>query len=346
MADQGFQDKTEQATPRKKEQAREKGQVARNKDITSMAVMGGILMIFYLGGESFINNLSEMTGEILSMQHGNNPLHVSRVAIIRGVQIITPFFLMSVVLATLSTVAQGGFVYKPLKIELSKLSPNEGLKKIFSMKGITEFIKSLLKFLAGGWVVYFILRKDLDVLPMLTAMEVHELIRVSGKLIMEAFTIAFLLFLAVAFVSYALEKWQFERSLRMTKQEVKDESKESEGDPLVKSRIKSLQREMARKRMMQEVPTATVVITNPTHLAIAIKYEDKEMFAPRIVAKGAGVVAEKIREIARKHNVPIVEDKPLARSLFKLELNSFVPESLYIAVAKILAYIYKLKGKA
>jgi len=346
MEQSGPQDKTEQATQRKKEQAREKGQVPRNKDLTSMAVMGGILLIFNLGGANFFNSLSEMTGGILSMQYGSDPLHVSKIAIIKGVQIVAPFFLVSVVMATVVTVAQGGFVYKPIKFEISKLNPIEGSKKIFSMKGIVEFLKSLLKFLVGGWVVYFILRKDLDVLPMLSAMEINELIKVSAKLIMEAFTIAFLLFLTVSFVSYALEKWQHERSLRMTKQEVKDESKESEGDPLVKSRIKSLQREMARKRMMQEVPTATVVITNPTHLAIAIKYEDKEMFAPKIVAKGAGVVAEKIREIARKHNVPIVEDKPLARSLFKQELNSFVPESLYIAIAKILAYIYKLKGKA
>jgi len=346
MSESAQQDKTEQATPRKKEKAREKGQVARNKDITSMAVMGGILMIFYLGGENFINSLSEMTGGILSMQYGLDPLHVSRVAILKGVLIVAPFFLASVVLATVSTVAQGGFVFKPIKIELSKLNPIEGSKKIFSMKGVMEFLKSLLKFLVGGWVVYYILKKDLDVLPMLTAMEINELIRVAGKLIMEAFTIAFLLFLAVAFVSLALEKWQHNRSLRMTKQEVKDEGKESEGDPMVKSRIKSLQREMARKRMMQEVPTATVVITNPTHLAIALKYEDKDMFAPKIVAKGAGVVAEKIREIARNNNVPIVEEKSLARSLFKLELNSFVPESLYVAVAKILAYIYKLKGKA
>ena len=346
MEQSGPQDKTEQATPRKKQQAREKGQVPRNKDLTSMAVMGGILLIFNLGGSSFLHSLSEMTGTILSMQYGSDPLHVSKIAILKGVQIVAPFFLVSVVMATVVTVSQGGFVYKPIKFEISKLNPIEGSKKIFSIKGIVEFLKSLLKFLVGGWVVYFILKKDLDVLPMLSAMEMNELIRVSGKLIMEAFTVAFLLFLAVSFVSYALEKWEHERSLRMTKQEVKDENKESEGDPLVKSRIKSLQREMARKRMMQEVPTATVVITNPTHLAIAIKYEDKEMFAPKIVAKGAGIVAEKIREIARKHNVPIVEDKPLARSLFKQELNSFVPESLYIAIAKILAYIYKLKGKA
>jgi flagellar biosynthetic protein FlhB len=345
MEEQGFQDKTEQATPRKREKAREKGQVARSKDLTSMSVMGGILLTFYLGGSHVINSLSDMTGQILSMQYGNDPLHVSKVAIIKGVQVVAPFFLASVVLATVSTVAQGGIVFKPLKIELKALNPVNGIQRICSMKGVTEFLKSFLKFAVGGWVVYFVLRKNLDVLPMLSAMEINELIRVSGKLMLEAFTIAFLLYLSVAFVSYALEKWQFERSMRMTKQEVRDENKESEGDPIVKSRIKSLQREMARKRMMQEVPTATVVITNPTHLAIAIKYEDKEMFAPKIVAKGAGAVAEKIREIARKHDVPIVEDKPLARSLFKLELNSYVPETLYVAVAKILAYIYKLKGK-
>ncbi len=346
MSESSQQDKTEQATPRKKEKAREKGDVPRNKDLTSMSVMGGILLMFYLGGASLINSLSEMTGSILSMQYGSDPLHVSKIAIVKGVQIVAPVFLVSVVLATVSTVSQGGFVFKPIKVELKKLNPIEGSKKIFSMKGVMEFIKSLLKFMVGGWVVYYILKKDLDILPMLSAMDINDLVRVSGKLIMEAFTVAFLLFLAVAFVSYAIEKWQHERKLKMTKQEVKDENKDSEGDPIVKSRIKSLQREMARKRMMQEVPTATVVITNPTHLAIAIKYEDKDMFAPKIVAKGAGVVAEKIRDIARNNNVPIVEDKSLARSLFKLELNSFVPESLYIAVAKILAYIYKLKGKA
>ncbi len=346
MEDTGVQDKTEQATPRKRAQAKEKGQVARNKDITAMAVMSGILGIFYLGGERFFTDFSEMTGKILSMQYGNDPLHVSRIAIVKGVQIVAPFFLVSVVLATLSTVAQGGFIFKPIKIELSKLNPMQGMKKIFSFQGVTELIKSILKFMVGGWVVYYIMKKDLDVLPMLSAMEINDLLRVSGKLILEAVTVAFLMFLAVSCVSYALEKWQFERSLRMTKQEVRDENKESEGDPMVKSRIKSLQREMARKRMMQEVPTATVVITNPTHLAIAIKYEDGEMSAPKIVAKGAGVVAEKIRDIATKHSVPIVEDKPLARSLFKQELNSFVPEHLYVAVAKILAYIYKLKGKA
>jgi flagellar biosynthetic protein FlhB len=162
---------------------------------------------------------------------------------------------------------------------------------------------------------------------------------------MDAIVIAFSYYLVVAIVGYFLEKWQHERSLKMTKQEVKEENKETEGDPLIKSRIRSAQREAARRRMMQEVPNAAVVITNPQHLAVAIKYDDQKMFAPQIVAKGAGIIAAKIKEIAGEHGVPIVEDKPLARALYRLELNSYIPEKLYVAVAKILAYIYKLKGK-
>jgi flagellar biosynthetic protein FlhB len=242
-------------------------------------------------------------------------------------------------------VIQGGFVTKPIKLEFSKLNPVEGSKKIFSLKGLTELLKSILKFAMGGWVVYYIIKKDIDIFPSLSAMETNEMVRISGKLVMEAIVIAFALYLAVAIVSYFIEKWQFDRSLKMTKQEVKEEYKEMEGDPIIKSRIRTIQREAARKRMMQEVPEATVVVTNPQHLAVAIKYTDKEMPAPRIIAKGAGIIAAKIKEIAAENGVPIIEDKPLARSLFKLELNAFIPEELYVAVARILAYIYKLKGK-
>ena len=175
-------------------------------------------------------------------------------------------------------------------------------------------------------------------------MEVAGLARTSGELIMNAVLIAFCYFMAVSVFSALLEKWQFAKGQRMTKQEIKEEHKEIDGDPMIKSRIRSIQREAARKRMMQEVEDSTVIITNPTHLAVALKYEDKGMHAPKIVAKGAGLIAEKIRTIAGEHGIPIVEDKPLARSLFKLDLNTFIPEDLYVAVAKILAYIYKIKG--
>ena len=153
----------------------------------------------------------------------------------------------------------------------------------------------------------------------------------------------FFFYLILAVVDYFLQKTKFERSLRMSKQEIKEESKKLEGNPLIKSRIRSLQREMARRRMMDEVPKAAVIITNPQHLAVALRYQEKEMAAPKVVAKGADSVAQKIKEVARQHGIPIVEDKPLARVLFKLDLNTFIPPELYKAVAKIIAHIYKMK---
>lgn len=344
MADE-FQEKTEQATPRRQQQAREKGQIARNKDLTSMITMSGILMVFYFMGERFFLGLAGMTRGILGMKYGTNPLDVSRIAVLQGFEIVAPFFLAAVVLGTLANVMQGGIVMKPLKFEISRLNPLEGFQRIFSMKGLTELLKSVLKFSVGGWIVYYIIKKDLDILPSLSAMEFNELIRVSTKLIMDAVIVAFTYYMVIAIGGYFIDKWQLDKSLKMTKQEIKEEAKESDGDPLIKSRIRSAQREAARKRMMQEIPTATVVITNPTHLAVAIKYEDKKMSAPKVVAKGADLIAAKIREIARENGVPIVEDKPLARALFKLELNAYIPEELYVAIAKLLAYIYKLKGK-
>jgi len=340
-----FQEKTEQATGRKKQKAREKGQVPRNKELTSIASMGGILMMFYFIGEYSFASMSTFTGSALSMKYGTDPINVSKVAIIEGAKILLPFLFAPMGFALLACVAQGGFVFKSLEFDIEKLNPLKGFNKIFSVQGVSELLKSLLKFAIGGWVVYYVIKKDLKALPTLSAMELNTLVKVSAKMLVRAIGVAFFYYLIVAFVSYLLERWQYEKSLRMTKQEIKEEHKETDGDPLIKSRIRSVQREMARKRMMQEVPKATVVITNPTHLAVALMYEDKKMFAPKIVAKGAGVVAEKIKEIAAEHGVPIVEDKPLARALFKHDIDVFVPEELYVAVAKILAYIYKLKGK-
>lgn len=345
MSEEGFQEKTERATPRKRQKAREKGQVARSRDLSSMSAMGGIILIFTFAGEYIFRRLMAIMSGVLSFQYGSDVLRVSQIATIQGMKIIAPFLIVSVFLVIGVSVLQGGFVLKPVKFEIEKLNVFNGIKRIFSIKGLSELFKSILKFGIGIWLVYYIISKDIHILPSLSAMELNELVRVSSGMILEAVTIAFLFYLAVSFMSYALDKWQYERSLRMTKQEIKEEVKEMEGDPLIKSRIRSMQREAARRRMMQEVPGAAVVITNPTHLAVALKYEDGRMFAPKIVAKGAGIVAEKIREIAREHNVPIVEDKPLARALFRLELDSFIPEDLYVAVAKILAYIYKLKGK-
>ena len=344
MADE-FQEKTEQATPRKREKAREKGQVSRSRDLSSMAVIGGIIMIFYFGGEYIFKKWLDMTGAILSLRYGRDPVQVAGIAIWHGGMLLAPFFIVSLVLALGASIAQGGFVIRPFKFDMEKLDPVKGLKKIFSSNGLVELAKSILKVSIGSWIVYYIIKKDLTVFPTLSAMDIRDIARVSGDMVMDAVLIAFCYFLAVSIVSAILEKWQFEKGLRMTKQEIKEELKESEGDPLIKSRIRSIQREAARKRMMQEVPTATAVITNPQHLAVAIRYEDGKMPAPKVVAKGAGILAARIKEIAAEHGVPVIEDKPLARSLFRLELNSFIPEELYVAVARILAHIYRMKGR-
>ena len=345
MPEESYEERTERATPRKRQKAKEKGQVARSRDLSSIAGMGGIILIMYFAGEHFINILADTTAGILGFRYGRDLPDVIKVAFINAAHVTLPVFIISITMVMLTSVIQGGFVLRPLRFETSMLNPVEGFKRMFSLKGLTELIKSLLKFIIGGWVIYYVIKKDLEILPTLMAMEIGYLAKTSAILIFKALIIAFMYFLVVGFVSYALEKWQYERSLRMTKQEVKEEHKEVEGDPLIKSRIRSVQREIARRRMMQEVPNATVVITNPTHIAVALRYEEKKMIAPKVVAKGAGIVAEKIKEIAMKHNVPIVEDRSLARALFKLELDSFIPEELYVAVAKILAYIYKMRGR-
>lgn len=340
-----FQEKTEQATPRRREKAKEEGQISRSKDLVSMGVIGGSMLLFYVGGEYFFFKLTELTGGILSMRYGSEPGRVASLAILKGGLLLVPLFLVSTTMAVVGNLMQGGFVIKPFKIQIEKINPVEGIKQLFSSKGVIELLKALLKVGIGCWIVYYIINKELNVFPTLSLMEIGGLARTSGGLIMNAVLIAFCYFMVISVFSALLEKWQFEKGLRMSKQEIKEEHKDIDGDPMIKSRIRSIQREAARKRMMQEVENSTVVITNPTHLAVALKYEDKGMHAPKIVAKGAGIIAEKIKSIAAEHGIPIVEDKPLARSLFKFDLNTFIPEDLYVSVAKILAYIYKIKGK-
>lgn len=311
-----------------------------------MVSMAGIVLVFYFWGSSTMRNLNEMTWRLLSLQYGKEPFGVMRFAVIDMFRILMPFFAATVIFAISSSAAQGGFVVRPLKFEPGKLNPVSGFKRIFSAPGLIEFMKSLAKFVVGGILFYIIIKDALPLLPMSSAMDLKGIQDMAAGLIVKAFLYAFVTFLVIALLDYLNERWKFSRSLRMTREEIKTEHKETDGDPLIKSRIKSLQKEMARKRMMQEVPKAAVVITNPTHLAVALRYEKGEMAAPRIVAKGAGHIAEKIKEVAAGHRIPLVEDKPLARALFKLKTGSYIPEELYRAVARILAYIYKLKGAA
>ncbi|MBF0540859.1 MAG: flagellar biosynthesis protein FlhB [Nitrospirae bacterium] len=338
-------EKTQEATPRRRQKAKEKGQIARSRELTSFVALGGMLSVLYFGGAGLLQSFMLMTKKLLGMQYGTNGLEVFRTASSEALVLILPMLGVAFMLSILTSIVQGGFFIKNFEPEFNKVNPGEGIKRIFSKNGLVEFIKSLMKFVIGGLLFYYVIKNSITDYPELMTLEINQIVTKSGDMIIRSLFYSFLVFFVIAFIGYLLDVWRFEQSIMMSLQEIKEETKESEGDPVVKSRIRMIQRELSKKRMMQEVPQATVIVTNPTHLAVALKYQDKVMHAPQIIAKGADHIAEKIREIAREHNIPIVEDKPLARILFRLEIKDFVPADLYKAVAKILAHVYKIKGK-
>ncbi|MBF0457066.1 MAG: flagellar biosynthesis protein FlhB [Nitrospirae bacterium] len=343
MAEQ--QERTEQATPRRRQKAREKGQMPRSKELSTAAGMAGLLLVVHYGGANFMYNLKDTTINFLSLQYGHDPYRAINVAMMKSFTMLLPFFIGIMAFAIASELFQVGFALKPYEPKLSRLNPMSGIGKLFSTDVLVEFVKSFMKFLGGGLIFYFIVKRDIHRWPYLMTKELVQIVSGSYGFIMNAMVWGLVYLLLIAVVSYAFARWQFEKSIRMSKEEIKEEYKETEGDPKIKSRIRSIQREQARRRMMAEVPKATVVITNPTHLAIALLYKGDKMSAPKIIAKGSGYIAERIREIARENRIPLYEDKPLARTLFKLEIGEYVPQELYKAVAKILAYIYQIKGK-
>ena len=343
MADR--HDNTEKATGRKRQQAREKGQVARSRDLVSMASTGGVVLVITFWGSSALAHLAGVMRGFLSLRYGTELSTVIRTAGMEMAFLLFPFLLAAAGLAVAANLVQGGLIIKPFELQPSRINPLEGAKRIFSTNGIVELLKNLVKLTVGGYVAYLVLRKEIFLLPSLLQLEVPEIARVSFTLLFKALLTGFGFFFVIAVLDYFVERFRFEKSLKMTKTEVKDEGKEMEGNPQVKSRIRSLMKEMARKRMMKDVPKATVVITNPVHLAVALRYDEKSMSAPRIVAKGADKLSEKIKEIARHHGIPIVEDKPLARSLYKIDVGAYLPEELYRAVASILAQVFsRFKG--
>lgn len=345
MEEQEQSQKTEKATPRRRQKAREKGQVARSKDLTAMAGTGGVLLLFAFGGSWLAGGLADDLAGFFSLRFGTEPLVVLKAASATTMSFLAPVFLGVFVLSATASVAQGGFFVSEFKADASRVSPGKGMKRIYSVEGALEAMKTLLKFLIGAVLFYYLVRAAVLEVPALMGMEIRVLTTEAGRMLMRVMATSYVVFFMISVISYLLEIVRHERSIRMTKEEVKREFKETEGDPLVKSRVRSIQHEMARRRMMQEVPSATVVVTNPVHLAVALKYVTG-MKAPSVVAKGAGHVAGRIKDIAQEHNVPVMEDKPLAQLLFKVDLGALVPEELYKAVAKIIAMILKLRQEA
>ncbi len=351
MAEGNDQEKTEPATPKKRADARKKGNVAKSREVASVAVLLCSLTVFYFGGSWMFDQLIEIVYSLLHKLSEWNPTieeaHTLAWEIFFKVVVVLAPLLFFVVLAGLaSNLSQTGFMIasEAMTPKLSKLNPINGLKSLVSIRSVVELIKSILKVVIIGGISYSVIEKVLDQIPELVELTPIMILAFFGQVSLKMGYYVCLVLIIIAVSDFVFQRWKHEKDLRMTKQEVKDENKQREGDPQVKGRIRAAQREMAMRRMMEAVPDATVVITNPTHLAIAVKF-DRSMPAPIVVAKGAGKIAERIREIAAEHDIPIIEQKPLARSLYKtVEIGQYIPVDLYHAVAEVLAYVYRLKG--
>ncbi len=346
-------ERTEPASDKKKSESREKGMVAKSMDLNSAVILLFGSFTILLFGSTMYGQMSSMFKYTLTNTH---TIEVSATAIHHFIYLIVSFLAVSLlpmlgalmVLGIVSNLLQTGFMFSPKALELkwSKLNPIAGIKRVlFSTHSLVELGKGAAKSIIVGIVAYNVIDKLITDSIVLVDSDVESIggfmISAVSKVILNV-GIAF--FVLAAF-DYFYQKFEYEKNLRMTKQEVKEEYKMSEGDPTVKGRIKTVQRQIAYKRMMADVPKADVVVTNPTHFAVALKYDTKKMSAPKVVAKGADLIALKIKEIAKQHGVPIVEDKPLAQALFKsVEIGDQIPEQLFQAVAQILAYIFRLKN--
>jgi flagellar biosynthesis protein FlhB len=351
MAD-NFQEKTEQPTEKRIEESRKKGQVAQSKELPScfMILFSSIFLYFSVSHgfqEMFKVYLTYVRNIDLDVNVGNIYSILSFGAY-RWLMIVLPFFALLMVIAVVGSVMQTRFMwsFEALSFKIEKLNPMTGIKNLFSKRSAVEILKSLLKITLLVYIAYSLLMRELPEITSLPHKDTRVIVEYLGK---TCFSLALkigIFTLFIAGLDYFYQKWQHKKDLMMTFQEVKEEGKEREGNPQVKSRIRSLQREMSRRRMMDDVKTADVIVTNPTTFAVALKYQAGEMPAPKIVAKGAGFVAERIKEIARKHKVPVMENKPLARGLYySVKIGDFVPENFYMIVAELLAQVYKQKKR-
>lgn len=349
-------DLTEEPSAHRLEEMRRQGQVAQSRELTSTIVFLGALGGLYFGTSYFISALTVLMKTIFQKSILQQPelnewlmaSEILRQLMASMAQVIIPFFVVLMCLAVLGSILQTqGLIIsdKMFEIEFDRLNPIMGFRKIYSLQGLQEGIKSIVKFLAVAFIVYKVLSLEFIRLPEMVGESAAQVIEHLGHLILRVGISLSVLMLTLSAADFGLQWWNMRKKAMMTKAEAKQDQKEREGDPQIRARIRSVQREMARKRMMKSVPKADVIITNPTHLAIAIVYE-KELLAPKVVAKGADFLAEKIRAVAKENGIPIVENKMLARTLYKtVKVGQMIPRSLYQAVAEVLAYVYKLKPK-
>jgi flagellar biosynthetic protein FlhB len=346
-------EKTEQPTSRRLDEARNKGSVAFSPDLNSAAsLLVGFVLLYALGVNTY-NSLHKTMQSSLGGLVGKDITTDSLVTITMDhvyvlIKILSPFLGGLLLMGLVTSYLQIGFMFNfgLLKPNLSKLNIISGVKNLFSIRSFVKLIASVLKLIIVGGVSYFYIKKEFIRIDIVDTIDesLSALLVTNVKLMIGLALRVSAALLLLAVLDYFYQKWQYKRNLRMSKEEVKEERKQMDGDPLIKSKIRAIQRQMAMKRMMSAIPKADVVITNPSHFAVVLKYDGSAMKAPTVVAKGADLIAKRIKEIAKKHKVPLVEDKLLAQTLYKtVEIGKEIPQKLYYAVAKVLSYVYQLK---
>ncbi|MCR5418211.1 MAG: flagellar biosynthesis protein FlhB [Lachnospiraceae bacterium] len=352
-------EKTEEPTSKKLDDARKEGQVAKSREVTNaVTLIGGFLTIKLTTGflgQGFMELFSGIYGRIpevfgLTGEQVKSAtiLLMLRSMLLRTLLMMAPFLLMGLVLSFLSDYVQIPWkvTTKPLQPKLSKLNPLNGFKRIFSTRSLVELLKSVAKIVLILYLAYITLRDQLNAIYLLFNMPLWSAIAASGDIAISLGLRISFVYIIIAALDLFYQRYKFKDDMKMTKQEVKDEYKDSEGDPAVKGQQKQRMREASRRRMMQDIPKADVVITNPTHFAVAVRYDTTEAPSPVVVAKGEDYLAQRIKEVARENKVEIVENKPLARMLYhNVEIGEQIPPELYEAVAQVLAYVYHLQGK-
>ena len=352
-------EKTEPATQKKLSDARKEGQVAKSKEIANGIGLMALFLVLKIWtgkmGVSFLETFEVIYNRIphvVNFIGGTAPdrelILLLRQGAIQILMIILPILLIGVAVAFGSNIWQVKWkpTTKPMKPKLSKLDPIKGFKKIFSANSLVELVKAFIKIFIIVWLAYGYIKSRTGYLILLYDMEIMPALQLILKVVTDLGIRISAIYMIFAFGDYAYQKWKFAEDMKMTKQEVKEEYKNSEGDPQIKGKIRSKMMEVSRRRMMQALPQADVVITNPTHYAVAIKYDPAVSDAPVVIAKGQDYLAQKIKEVARENKVEIVENKPLARMLFaNVEVGEAVPPEMYQAVAEVLAFVYHLKGK-
>ncbi|WP_413300334.1 flagellar biosynthesis protein FlhB [Bacillus sp. 1P10SD] len=346
-------EKTEKATPTKRREVRKKGQIAKSPEVSSALTLLLSFSFFMIGGKSFIEGCLNIYRHsfqeylLWDLSISSTQLLFNQL-LLDVTKLVAPIFGVVLVAGVVANYMQVGFMFniESLKMNLGKLNPLEGAKQIFSLRAVVELIKSILKIVITSSIVYILIWKQKDELFSIGEKNLYESARFIGSLTVQiGITIAACL-IVLAAADYFYKWFEHEKKIRMSKQDIKDEHKKSEGDPLIKGKRRAMQQQLSMNRMMQELPKADVVITNPTHFAVAIKYDFETMAAPEVIAKGKDHIALKIKEIAKENKIMTVENKPLARALFaSVEIGQPIPEELFNAVGEILAYVYYQEGR-